>query len=74
MTYSVTIDFNDFYESLSDYWSTRLQLPNGVVIPFWNCMIKYVNSNYSHYLNIISHQQQNIRECLILVFFYYFTW
>ena len=70
MVYSVTIDFNDFYDNLSDVWSTRLQLPNGAVIRFWNCMIKYVNSNDIHYLNITSDQQQNIKECLILVSFF----
>ena len=70
MTYSVTIDFNDFYDNLNDAWSTKLQLPNGAVIPFWKCMIKYVNSNDSHYLNITSGQKQNISECLILLSFF----
>lgn len=70
MIYSVTIDFNDFYDNLNDVWGTKLQLPNGVVIPFWKCMIKYVNSNDSHYLNITSNQKQNISECLILLSFF----
>lgn len=70
MTYSVTLDFNDFYDNLNDVWSTKLQLPNGVVIPFWKCMIKYVNSNDNHYLNITSDQKQDISECLIILSFF----
>ena len=70
MIYSLTIDFNDFYENLNDVWSTNLQLPNGTVIPFWKSMIKYVNSNDSHYLKITSDQKQNINECLILLSFF----
>ena len=70
MIYSVTIDFDVFYENLNDVWSTRLQLPNGAVIAFWKCKIKYVNSNESHYLKIISNQKQNINECLILLSFF----
>lgn len=70
MIYSVTIDFNDFYDNLNDVWSTKLQLPNGAVMPFWKCKIKYVNSNDSHYLNITSEQKQNISECLILLSFF----
>ena len=70
MIYAVTIDFNDFYDDLNDVWSTRLQLPNGAVIAFWKCKIKYVNSNESHYLKITSAQKQNISECLILLSFF----
>lgn len=70
MIYAVTIDFNDFYDDLNDVWSTRLQLPNGAVISFWKCKIKYVNSNESHYLKITSDQKQNINECLILLSFF----
>lgn len=70
MIYAVTIDFNDFYDDLNDVWSTRLQLPNGAVIAFWKCKIKYVNSNESHYLKIISNQKQNINECLIILSFF----
>ena len=70
MIYAVTIDFNDFYDDLNDVWSTRLQLPNGAVIAFWKCKIKYVNSNESHYLKITSAQKQNISECLIILSFF----
>ena len=70
MIYAITIDFNDFYDDLNDVWSTRLQLPNGAVIAFWKCKIKYVNSNESHYLKITSAQKQNISECLILLSFF----
>lgn len=70
MIYSINIDFNDFYSELNDAWGTRLQLPNGAVMSFWKCMIKYVNSNYSHYLNITSSQKQNISECLSLLSFF----
>ncbi|TAA68610.1 hypothetical protein D2908_01115 [Streptococcus sp. LQJ-218] len=70
MIYAIIIDFNDFYDDLNDVWSTRLQLPNGAVIAFWKCKIKYVNSNESHYLKITSAQKQNISECLILLSFF----
>jgi hypothetical protein len=70
MVYSVTIDFNCFFDRLNDCWGTRLLLPNGAVIKFWNCMIKYVNSNDTHYLSINSDQKQNIKECLILISFF----
>ena len=70
MAYYVTLDFDDFYVSLSDFWSTRLNLPNGAVLLFWNCLIKYVNSNDSHYLTIESDQKQNIKECLQVFSFF----
>lgn len=70
MKYSVTLDFNFFDDSLDDVWGTRMLLPNGVVIFFWNCEIKYVNSNDSHYLKIVSTQKQDIRECLCLLSFF----
>ena len=70
MAYCVTLDFNDFNDNLTDVWSTRLNLPNGAVLPFWNCLIKYVNSNDTHYLTIESGQKQNIEECLQVFSFF----
>ncbi|HFU4479171.1 TPA: HEPN domain-containing protein, partial [Streptococcus suis] len=41
-----------------------------VVISFWNCRIKYVNSNEIHYLKVMSEQKQDIKECLLLLSFF----
>ncbi|TWS95352.1 hypothetical protein [Streptococcus sp. sy018] len=68
MRYEVKLDF-DYFE-IDDPWGTAIKLPNGAVFSFWNCKIKYVNSNLSHYLLINSEQQQNIEEAIILLSFF----
>ncbi|NQP59845.1 hypothetical protein HO913_11230 [Streptococcus suis] len=68
MRYEVKLDF-DYFE-IDDPWGTAIKLPNGVVISFWNCKIKYVNSNLSHYLLINSEPKQNINEAIILLSFF----
>ncbi|WP_332058814.1 hypothetical protein [Streptococcus canis] len=68
MRFEVKLDF-DFFE-IEDPWGTAIKLPNGAVLSFWNCKIKYVNSNLSHYLLINSEQKQNIEQAIILLSFF----
>jgi hypothetical protein len=69
MRFEVKLDFEYFYDN-EDVWGTALSLPNGVVISFWDCKMKYVHNSEEHYILFNSVQKQNIEEAILLLSFF----